>query len=226
MTIRLVLTTVALVLGLSGLAVALCIHRYQHTEQQLLESRLYFIVNELRTMIQTGLDDLELQLDELSNLQDRLREDVSRDPLINAIVIFDDQGRILFAASAPDNPAPRLHPDQPIPPDWRQALSLGATSNWQARELRYPALGVPLTSNFGQPMGGIALQHRYRPQPWRDLLESDDPLLLWALLVVAGAVSLTFLGSWWIAVRTTRPDYSPDHAPAPGVLDPHASPGG
>jgi len=193
MTIRVVLISIVLTLGLSGLGLALCIHRYQFTERQLVESRLYFIVNELRSVIQTGLDDLELQLSELSNLQDRLREDVARDPLISAIVIFDERDRILFAANATDNPDPEFAPGMPILLEWRRSLAPEAGRSRQPRTPALPALGVRLTSDFGQPTGGIILQHHYRPAPWTALLSLDDPRIVWTLLGMLLALTMALL---------------------------------
>jgi len=222
MTIRVVLTITALALGLSALAMTLSIHRYQFTEQQLLESRLYFIVTELRTVIQTGLDDLELQLNELSNLQQRLQQDVARDPLINAIVIFDEGGRILFAASAPHNPAPPLTPGESIPLSWQRVLSMDKTNSWQVHGVSYPTLGVRLTSNFGRSTGGIALQHRYRPQRWYDLLSGEQSLVIRALLAVCGAVLLLMWLIWWITARAARALPQAVSTAAPGEPANHA----
>lgn len=220
MIIRVILTTTVFSIWLSGIAGALFIHRFQATQQAVVESRLYFIVNELRTVIQTGLDDLELQLNELSNLQARLQADVARDPLINAIVIFNDHHEILFAAHAADYPASSLARGDTIPQEWQRVTTIGTGGDWQSRSGEFPALGFRLANNFGQNVGGIALQHRYRPGYQLDMDGGPNALVLVPLIALFSVSLLILLLTWGILARSQRQSHSTDldhqnHASSP-----------
>lgn len=174
-------TTTALSLLLAILALCLCVHQYRQTEQQLLASRLTFILNELGSFIQTGLDDLDLQLEELSNLQQRLEQDIARDEFIVSLTLFDANHQVLFSAQAPDSPTPTLTPGQTLPIGWQQTLTAQRQADDPEHHGQPPLLHHELTNNFAQVVGGIALA--YQPPSGLTLLRGD-PLLFLALLSV------------------------------------------
>lgn len=175
-----------------GLTVMLNYVKFEHTLTGLAESRLAFVVWDLRAAIETGLD-LGLDLETMTNTEAILGRATARDPQILSIVVFDERGRPLFQ---------RGHSafTDTIPAAWREAMARNPDASvWHATDPQALVVGTRLLNNFGRAVGGIVLRYD-RAFYDRELDQAFSGLARIAAVILA-ATSLVATLSVWLLFR-------------------------
>ena len=132
--------------GAAWLAVGLS---YRDGYRAISEARFTFIVSEIASDLETALG-FGFELDDLGG--NRALADLAplRSPGVDAITVFDAEGRVLFGTD-PSDVGVR------IPHAWLEQTASGDRS-W--RSVASPAaVGTLLENGFGQIVGGVALSH-------------------------------------------------------------------
>jgi hypothetical protein len=116
------------------------------------EGRHAFVASTVQTQLQTGLD-LGLELAMEANAAQVIGAVAAANPLIRSIEVFDEHGKVLFAAG----PAARR---AQVPPSWRAAITRQpAGSAWSERAKSALVTGLPLVNDFGKTVGGLAVSY-------------------------------------------------------------------
>jgi hypothetical protein len=176
-------TIVIIIAFALGLTVMLNYAKFERTFSDLAESRFAFMVRDLRTVTETGLD-LGLDLSTMTNVQGIIEREAAKDDQILSIEVFDEQGVILYrtgqSIESPD-----------VPTAWRDAMVATQTDEWRSVNDDALVVGTRLTNNFGSDVGGIALR--------RDRTQHDSVLARMltnlsraaiAMLVIMGIIAL------------------------------------
>ncbi len=132
-----------------GLTVFLNVGKLERTLSTLEESRLRFILNDLRANLETGLD-LGLPLQSLGNAQAALEREAGRDPDVVSISVVDARGAVLFHTG---------RSVAEVAAAWRQSEDGKALPAWQAQDSQSYVVGATLTNNLGAHVGSVALRY-------------------------------------------------------------------
>lgn len=187
----------ALIAFVLGLAVLLNYAKFERAFGSLAESRLGFLVQDLRGTLEFGLD-LGLDPTAMANTAAILAREAAKDSSILWIVVFDREGQVLYRQQS-DSAEPAI---TALPPGWASAIMRHPpTPVWRASEPETLVIGTPLINNFGRAVGGIALRYD-RAFYDRELARLLSDLTWTAGLILIGA-SLLALGGVWLLFRGT-----------------------
>lgn len=199
MSIKITATIITLIALVIGLAVLMNYAKFENTFNGLTESRLGFLVQDLRDTLEFGLD-LGLDPAAMTNTVAILTREAAQDPHILSILVFDDESHILHRYQSD---LLKDHPLAAPAPAWLEAvLHTTAKTPRHTRDLQTLMVGVPLTNNFGLTVGGLIL--RYDRSFHDQELENTLSDLIHAALLILVAVSLITLASVWWLFRDTR----------------------
>ncbi|MEZ5584347.1 MAG: hypothetical protein R3F37_17775 [Candidatus Competibacteraceae bacterium] len=152
MNFRIAATIIGAVAFALALTVMLNYVKFERTFSRLLESRFAFVVLDLRTVIQTGLD-LGLELSAMSNVQTILARVAERDDQILAIAVFDDRGHLTF------NHGDLSLPGTTLPTDWLADTKQHETLDNYVGNPELGIVGMALVNNFGHRVGSVVLRY-------------------------------------------------------------------
>lgn len=184
-----IITLIAFVLGL---AVLLNYAKFERTFGELAESRLGFLIQDLRGTLEFGLD-LGLDPTTMANTAAILAREAAKDSQILSVVVFDNQGRTLYQHR---DSSPTNHPLTELSPDQIGAiLHDSPTSVWRANDPETLIVGTPLINNFGRAVGGITLRYD-RAFYDRELEQALIGLTRTAVLILIGASLIALVGVW------------------------------
>lgn len=192
-----IITLIAFVLGL---AVLLNYAKFERAFGGLAESRLGFLVQDLRGTLEFGLD-LGLDPTAMANTAAILAREAAKDSRILSIIVFDSQGRPLYrhrGGSPTDRPAAELSPDR-----IGAILHNPSTPVWRANDPETLIVGAPLINNFGRAVGGIVLRYD-RAFYDRELARALTGLTHTAASILIGASLIALVGVWLLFRGTTR----------------------
>lgn len=164
---------------------------------QLVQSRLDFILANLRTTLEASLG-LGLQLDQVPGAQDLIEREQLGTGLIRAIDVFDRNGRSLFSTD-------RGALGEPVPDSWRQQAARTRTDRvWHVEARGDVVFGLNIDNNLGQIVGSVAIT--VVPEQWQRR-SVTMARFIGALGLAAGAVAVlgAVLAGWWLSRRATRP---------------------
>jgi len=181
----------ALIAFVLGLAVLLNYAKFERAFGGLTESRLGFLVQDLRGTLEFGLD-LGLDPTALANTATILAREAAKDSSILWIVVFDHEGQVLYRhQNDPTESAVTA-----LPAVWVSAiLRHPLASVWRSGDPGTLVVGAPLTNNFGRAVGGIALRYD-RAFYDRELARVLSDLTRTAGLILSGASLLALAGVW------------------------------
>ena len=184
-----------------GLAVLMNYAKFERAFSSLTESRLAFLVQDLRETLEFGLD-LGLDPAAMANTASILAREAAKDPQILSILVFDDQGQVLHRHQR----EALIQPLRDLPPGWFEtALRTHSTATpWRASDPDTLIVGATLTNNFGRAVGGIALRYD-RSFHDRELAQALAGLTQAAGLILLAA-ALIALVSVWLLFRSARRD--------------------
>ncbi|MCB1778277.1 MAG: hypothetical protein KDI50_12655 [Candidatus Competibacteraceae bacterium] len=174
--------------------------KFEYTFNSLTESRLAFLVQDLRDTLELGLD-LGLDPAVMANTAAILSREAAQDPHILSISVFNEQGDILHQYQSE---LLGHHPVAPLAPAWLQTV-LQATSKTpqHASDLETLVVGLPLMNNFGRPVGSLVLRYD-RAFYDQELQQTLFRLIRAALLILAIASLIALLGVWRLFRDTRR----------------------
>ncbi|NJN45731.1 MAG: hypothetical protein HC808_03750 [Candidatus Competibacteraceae bacterium] len=152
MNFRIAATITCAVAFALALTVMLNYVKFERTFSHLLESRFAFVVLDLRTVIQTGLD-LGLELSAMSNVQTIIERAAERDDQILSITVFDDQKNLTFEHGESGLAG------KTIPPDWLAVSQGNEALDHFAGDPDIGIVGMALVNNFGHRVGSIVLRY-------------------------------------------------------------------
>lgn len=153
MIAKLALMIVGLIALTLGLTVLLDYAKFERAFSELAESRFAFVVKELRSTVETGLN-LGLSLANMKNLEPVIERERQRDDHIVSITLFDRERILIHSAK---NHAAESPLD--IAALWRRSLATSADGYWRGETPSAWQVGASLTDNAGQQTGGIVLQY-------------------------------------------------------------------
>jgi hypothetical protein len=192
-----IIVPVMFVTGLAvGLSAFLNYGKFLRTFTELEASRFAFVAGDLKTVIEGGLD-LGVSLRGMVTAQTVIEDEAQREPQIYGIIVFNDDGRILYrTGKTPFNTAIAV-----VPVGWVTALN-GRDPNWTAVEGDVAVAGTRLSNDIRQTVGGVAVLYsrETRMQMLRVMAEK-----LAVAAVVAGLI--TVLINWLgvsILIRRAR----------------------
>lgn len=153
MIAKLALTLIGLIALALGLTVLLDHVKFERAFSELVESRFVFVMEELKSTIETGLD-LGLSLANMKNMESVIERELQRDDHILSITLFD-QERILIHAGKDRFEENRLEAGAL----WRRTLATPVAGYWHDETPTARQVGARLSDNSGQQTGGIVLQY-------------------------------------------------------------------
>jgi hypothetical protein len=189
MNFRIAATITGAVAFALALTVMLNYVKFEHTFSRLLESRFAFVVLDLRTVIQTGLD-LGLELSAMSNVQTIIERAAERDDQILSITVFDDQGSLTF------NHGEAILPGDAVLSDWLAASRGNEALNEYAGDPDVGIVGMALVNNFGHRVGSIVL--RYDDSFYTLALRHTLLKLIHTAVAILGITALIAVASVWL----------------------------
>lgn len=182
-----------------GLAVLMNYAKFERTFNSLIQSRLAFLVQDLRDTLEFGLD-LGLDPAVMANTAAILTREAAQDPHILSISVFNEQGRILHQYQSE---LLKHYPVAPLTPAWlKTVLQTTSKTPQHASDPETLMVGIPLINNFGRTVGGLILRYdrSFHDQELQQTLFS----LIRAALLILAAASLIALLSVWLLFRDTR----------------------
>jgi len=209
-------TLIAFVLSL---AVLMNYAKFERAFSGLTESRLAFLVQDLRETLEFGLD-LGLDPAAMANTTSILAREAAKDPQILSILVFDDQGQVLHRHQR----EALSRPLSELTPGWfRTALRTHPdAAPWRISDPDTLIVGATLTNNFGRAVGGIALRYD------RSFHDHELAQALTGLTQAAGlillAATLIALISAWLLFRSARRDLRRVRSALAGFLEDADSP--
>jgi hypothetical protein len=185
-----VILVAVLAIGLSAL---LNYGKFLRTLSALEGSRFTFIVSDIKGSIEGGLD-LGVPLLALATAQDVIEREASKESQIDAIIVFDGNGNVLFRTG-------RNVSLTRVPQTWIVAME--KSREWFSALGADLVAGTRLTSDIGQTVGGVAVLYP------RDLLDGTarraaERLVFGAVIVslVTGAAAFPVVS--WLLARVRR----------------------
>lgn len=163
-----------------GIGLVILLARYESIASDLQISRVVVTATAVKNTIESQLA-LGLQLQDAHDVASVIARAAKRDPDLEAILVYDPDGRVLFANREALQASQAPH----------QALALlrgtGRQASW--RDGRTGVVAVPLINSFGVPAGGLALRFS-RAAPMQALERATEQLLRRAVIVLLGGVTL------------------------------------
>jgi len=206
MPIKITATVTVLIAFVLGLAVLMNYAKFERTFNGLTQSRLAFLVQDLRDTLEFGLD-LGLDPAAMANTAAILTREAAQDPHILSISVFNQQGRILHQYQ---NELLTHHPVAPIASGWlKTVLRTTSKTPQHASDSQTLMVGIPLINNFGRTVGGLILRYD-RSFHDQELQRTLFRLIRAALLILAAASLIALLGVWlmfrdaWRELRQVR----------------------
>lgn len=195
MIAKLALTIIGLIALALGLTVLLDHVKFERAFSEQVESRFAFVVEELKSTVETGLD-LGLSLANMKNMEAVIERELQRDDHILSITLFD-QERILVHAGKD-----RFEDGRPEAGAlWARAQATPADGYWRGETPTARQVGARLSDNSGQQTGGIVLQYD-RALYDRDIDQMLADLARAAALFGLSVAPLVFLGLFCLFHRT------------------------
>lgn len=199
MSFKITATITLLIAFVLSLAVLMNYAKFERTFNSLTESRLAFLVQDLRDTLELGLD-LGLDPAAMANTAAILTREAAQDPHILSISVFNEQGDILHQYQSEllsDDPV------APLAPTWLETvLKTTSKTPQHASDPETLMVGIPLINNFGRPVGGLVL--RYDRSFYAQELQQALFDLIRAALLILVAASLIALFGVWLLFRNTR----------------------
>ena len=191
----------ALIAFVLGLAVLMNYAKFERAFSGLTESRLAFLVEDLRETLEFGLD-LGLDPAAMANTTAILAREAAKDPQILSILVFDDQGQVLHQHQRET----LSHPLSRLTSAWFIAALRNhpTTTPWRASDPDTLIVGATLTNNFGRVVGGIALRYD-RSFHDHELAQALAGLTRAAGLILLAATLIALI-SVWLLFRSARRD--------------------
>jgi len=149
--LKIELTIIVIITFALSLTVLLNYAKFEHTFSDLAQSRFGFMVRDLQTVTETGLD-LGLDLSTMTNVQEIIEREAAKDDQILSIEVFGEDGEILYRTGSTIS-------SDTIPSAWREAVTASDPGVWDAVDPSALVVGTRLTDNFGRVVGGIALRY-------------------------------------------------------------------
>lgn len=146
---------IAPVMFVTALAVALSAFlnygKFLRTFTDIEASRFAFVAGDIKTVIEGGLD-LGVSLRGMVTAQTVIADEADREPQIYGIIVFNDDGRILYhTGKSPFDSAIAT-----VPAPWVAALN-SRDPNWTAVEGDVAVAGTRLSNDIRQTVGGVAV---------------------------------------------------------------------
>lgn len=163
-----------------GIGVVILLARYETVVSGLQVSRVTVTAAALKATIESQLA-LGLPLSDAQDIAEVVARAAVRDPDLDAILVYEPDGRIVFASRE------TLRGGAAPPP--AVALLNGRTGNRQAswRDDPFGIVAAPLVNGFGIPAGGLLLRFS-RAAPVRALEGATEQLLAHAIVVLLASV--------------------------------------
>ncbi|MES2127878.1 MAG: hypothetical protein V4463_11455 [Pseudomonadota bacterium] len=170
---------------LLAMVVLLNLGKLERTLADVEESRLRYIVGELREKLEAGIAP-GVPLSKLGNAQVLIDAQMRQDRDIISLSVIDPGGTRVFHHGA--------EPAIPFEP-----LSQQRDQDWSSRDAGSVSLGSTLSDSFGAVAGAVVL--RYSNHEHGELVNSIALRLALAALGAAAAVSLCFMGGLHFLAR-------------------------
>ncbi len=208
-----IIVPVMFVTGLAvGLSAFLNYGKFLRTFTELEASRFAFVAGDLKTVIEGSLD-LGVSLPGMVTAQTVIDDEAQREPQIYGIVVFNDDGRILYrTGKVPFNAA-----ISSVPVNWVVALN-NRDANWTAVEDDVAVSGTRLSNDIRQTVGGIAVLYS-RETRMQMLRVMAEKLGLAALVAGLATALLNWLGVSILIRRARREIGQADAALRDGTGD-------
>lgn len=192
MSFKITGTITVLIAFVLSLAVLMNYAKFERTFNSLTESRLAFLVQDLRDTLEFGLD-LGLDPAAMANTAAILTREAAQDPHILSISVFNEQGDILHQYQSE---LLSHDPVAPLAPTWLQTvLQTTSKTPQHASDLETLMVGIPLINNFGRTVGGLVLRYD-RSFYDQELQQTLFRLIRAALLILVAASLIALLGVW------------------------------
>ena len=162
---------------LLAMVVLLNLGKLEHTLADVEESRLRYVVGELREKLETGIAP-GVPLSKLGNAQFLIDAQMHVDPDIISLSVIDPSGTRVFHRGA--------EPAVPFEP-----LSQQRDQDWSSRDTSSVSLGSTLSDSFGAVAGAVVL--RYSNHEHENLVDSIAMHLALAAAGALVALSLCFM---------------------------------
>jgi hypothetical protein len=199
MSFKITATITLLIAFVLSLAVLMNYAKFERTFNGLTESRLAFLVQDLRDTLEFGLD-LGLDPAAMANTAAILTREAAQDSHILSISVFNEQGDILHQYQSE---LLSHYPVAPLAPTWLETvLQTTSKTPQHASDLETLMVGLPLINNFGRTVGGLVLRYD-RSFYTQELQQTLFDLIRAALLILAAASLIALLGVW-LLFRDTR----------------------
>ena len=188
---------VAILMAGIAMTIGLSLDKFRRTHTDLLTSRFQFVVNDIRSKIETQMD-LGLALSTLQDVSEELETYRSDDELILSIEVFDENGSVLFSTD------PSFIGDL-VSEDWVIAWRTNQNaSSWSRLERDAGVVGVPIQNNLNQNVGSLALRYS---RDFLDLSVSNQTERLVTIgLIIAVIMAVMSLVGCVVLLRGTISD--------------------
>ncbi|MCP5158906.1 MAG: hypothetical protein H6974_01345 [Gammaproteobacteria bacterium] len=199
MSLKITATITVLIAFVLGLAVLMNYAKFERTFSNLTQSRLAFLIQDLRDTLEFGLD-LGLDPAAMANTAAILTREATQDPHILSISVFDDQKRVLHQYQSD---LLKHHPVAPLASAWlATVLQTIAKTPQHVSDSETLMVGIPLVNNFGRTVGALIL--RYDRSFYDQELQHTLFDLIRAALLILVATSLAAWLSVWLLFRSAR----------------------
>lgn len=184
-----------------GIGLLILLARYESIVSDLQVSRIVVTATAVKNTIESQLA-LGLQLHDAHDIGSVIGSVIGRaarrDQDIDAILVHDPDGRVLFANR-------EVLQDSPAPPQAVALLRAVAGGSRQAtwRDNGFGLVAVPLINSFGVPAGGLVLRFS-RAAPIQALERVTERLLGFGVVILLGGVTLLGASAYLVFRPLTR----------------------
>ncbi|WP_394779726.1 hypothetical protein [Undibacterium sp.] len=188
---------IALISALAiGLTAFLNLGKFERALTELESSRLQFVLGDLKSNIETGLD-LGLALNSLDNAQAVIDAARKQDASVLSINIYDDAGAGVFQTGQSSG-------ETGIPSSWKRVMqSQPGGRGWYLAEGDMLVVGIPLASNIKQDAGHIVMRYS-RAAHDATVASLTRSLALASLAAIAVTAGLVLMGINLLVAKTNR----------------------
>jgi len=178
----------------TALSAFLILGKFDRSVSEFELSRYAFLLGNIQTIFVRDLD-WGLDLDQLADAQVVLERQVSSGQGVVALMLFDARGHVLAQAGEKRFAQ--------VPEPWITRNGTGSARPWTAEADGNLIVGLRLSNNFGETVGGVALGYSRAPHAALLARMSGD-LTVAAAAIAAGAVLLSFLLASLLLARTRK----------------------
>lgn len=180
-----------------GIGLLILLARYESIVSDLQVSRVVVTATAVKNTIESQLA-LGLQLHDAHDISSVIGRAARRDSDIDAILVHDPDGRVLFANR-------EVLQDSPAPPQAVALLRAVAGGSRQAtwRDDGFGLVAVPLINSFGVPAGGLVLRFS-REATMQALERVTERLVGFGLVILVGGVTLLGASAYLVFRPLTR----------------------